>query len=731
MYERKRRDMEVKRTDKAQMKRRLALLAAALVFVWALWQAFGYTFSWEALHMNDLTFRPGPKTFSLAAGDQHGTLNHGPYDSLTQGRYRLDLAIDSDGDNTIRIVTGNDARVEPAQMVIPAHSWTTAYEFELLDDADNLEILIDFESGSYLAIHGFDLHMACTDRVWMVLLAGLAACALYVLRRRGWLTRERARLLLIFAAAVFVASWPALRENLYTGHDSVFHLARIRNVVSGLRAGQLPVRIGGGPMNAGYGSVVSVFYPDATLYLPALLMISGTTVQFAISVFLICANLAAAVSMYVCARRIYGDENVSVCASVFYVLATYRLTDVYTRAAFGEMAAMAVLPLFVLGLWEILVGDKNRWLLLTFSATAIFQSHILSTVLCAVCAVLACALGARRLVRDGRWAALAKAALATLLLNLFTLVPLLTYMAEGIETGVLQMQCASNTNEVVELFVSDVTFARDIGLALLLGVVLSVYALCGRRGGKEKTAWFFLLLGVLTAVMTTDYFPWAWLEEKTRGASDYLQFPWRLMMFTDVFLALACGYGVLCLTPERKDILRILVLFVCIAGAFEQLSWLSVTGVSQLDYWKTNEKGVSSYYEYTIPGSDLSAALAQQEPVVSGGITMEDYRKSGTQITAQVDAQTDAQIVFPLFGYTGYRAALNGREMNWTRAENNRIKVDLPAGAQGELEIRFVGRASWHIAEAVSLCTLLGLLGLCLYRRRRTRAAGARKSLQM
>ena len=118
--------MEVKRTDKAQMKRRLALLAAALVFVWALWQAFGYTFSWEALHMNDLTFRPGPKTFSLAAGDQHGTLNHGPYDSLTQGRYRLDLAIDSDGDNTIRIVTGNDARVEPAQMVIPAHSWTTA-----------------------------------------------------------------------------------------------------------------------------------------------------------------------------------------------------------------------------------------------------------------------------------------------------------------------------------------------------------------------------------------------------------------------------------------------------------------------------------------------------------------------------------------------------------------------------------------------------------------------------
>ena len=659
--------------------------------------------------MDYLDFRPGPKTFSLAAGDQYGTLNNGPYFSLTKGRYRLDIAMDSDGENAIRIVTGNGARVEPAQVVIPAHSWTMTYEFELLDDADNVEILIDFESGSYLAIHELNLHMFCTDRVWMVLLAGLAACVFYVLACRGYLTQKRVRMLLIIAAAVFVSSWPALRENLFIGHDSIFHLGRIRNVVGGLRDGQFPVRMGGGGINGGYGSAVSIFYPDLMLYIPALLMISGTTIQFAISVFLIMVNIASAVSMYVCARRIFDDEAVGVSASVFYVLAIYRLTDVYTRAAVGEMTAMAVLPLFVLGLWEVIWGDKNRWVLLTLGATGIFQSHIISTLVCAATAVFACVMGAFRIIREKRWLALVKAAALALVLNLFTLVPLLTYMAQGVTTDVLQVRCATKCNEVFELFATDITFAKDIGLALLIGVVTTMYALCGRHDEKDKRAWVLLALGALTALMTTEYFPWEWLETQTNGMVNYLQFPWRLMMLTDVFLALACGYGVLCLAKEKKELLSVCVLMVCMIGAFDQLSYLATVDAFQFDYWKTNEEGISSYYEYTIPGSNLSATLEQKEPVLSPGVTMEQYSKTGTHITAFVDAQTDAQIVLPVFGYDGYRATLEGKELDWVRGENNRIQVELPAGARGKLEVRFAGKSIWRVCDAISLCTLLAL----------------------
>jgi len=720
--------MKFVRMDTVKMRRGLAWFAAILVFVFALWHAYGYTFEWENIQMDYLEFRPGPKTFSLAAGDQYGTLNHGPYFSLTKGRYKLDLAIDADGENTIRIVTGNDARIEPAQAVIPAYCWTMTYEFELLDDADNVEILIDFESGSYLAIHELNLHMFCTDRVWMVLLAGLAACVLYVMWRRGRLTQKNARLLLIFVAAVFVSSWPALRENLYIGHDSIFHLGRIRNVIAGLRDGQLPVRMGGGGINGGYGSAVSVFYPDLMLYIPALLMISGTTIQFALSVFLIGVNLASAVSMYVCAKRIFDDETVGVSASVFYVLAVYRLTDVYTRAAFGEMTAMAVLPLFMLGLWEVIWGNRNRWILLTLGATGIFQSHMISTLVCAVMAVFACVMGAFRIIREKRWVALIKAAASALLLNLYTLVPLLTYMAQGIQTDILQVRCATKCNEVFELFATDITFAKDIGLALLIGTVATMYALCGCRSEKDKRAWVFLALGALTALMTTEYFPWEWLEIQTRGAVNYLQFPWRLMMLTDVFLALACGYGVLRLAEEKKELLTVCVLTVCMIGAFDQLSYLAVTDAFQFDYWKTNREGISAYYEYTIPGSDLSQTLTQKEPVLSPGVTMERYRKTGTHITAFVDAGTDGQIVFPVFGYDGYSATLEGNELSWVRGENNRIQVELPAGARGELEIRFVGKPIWRISDAISLCTLLALIagGAVRCAKRRRASAGAK-----
>ena len=50
--------------------------------------------------------------------------------------------------------------------------------------------------------------------------------------------------------------------------------------------------------------------------------------------------------------------------------------------------AMAFLPLFLLGLWEVLLGRKGEWRMLAFSAAAICLSHVLSTVLCAVLAAV-------------------------------------------------------------------------------------------------------------------------------------------------------------------------------------------------------------------------------------------------------------------------------------------------------------------------------------------------------
>ena len=136
------------------------------------------------------------------------------------------------------------------------------------------------------------------------------------------------------------------------------------------------------------------------------------------------------------------------------------------------------------------------------------------------------------------------------------------------------------------------------------------------------------------------------------------------------------------------------------------------------------------YTEYTIPGTQTAPTM-ERSLLVDGDAAVTDYRKESTTVTAQVDAQTDAVISLPLFGYDGYRATVDGQAMETGLGENNRLTVRLDAGTQGTLRVWFAGKAVWRIADAASLGTLLALLGLCLYRRRKARAAGARKCPHM
>ena len=76
------------------------------------------------------------------------------------------------------------------------------------------------------------------------------------------------------------------------------------------------------------------------------MILLGTSIQYAMRVFLIGINGLTVATMFLCARRIFKNEEAGVFASVLYTLAIYRLTDMYTRGAIGEALAMAFLPRF-------------------------------------------------------------------------------------------------------------------------------------------------------------------------------------------------------------------------------------------------------------------------------------------------------------------------------------------------------------------------------------------------
>lgn len=717
-----------------KLKRLLpVLLAGAIVLLcWTTGLGRG-SVQFANLEKDGLTFfRSGNKTFSLAEGAAYGVLNDGPGFTLPAGHYTLSVTTDGDGDNLLRITTSNGAAVEPAEFTLPAHGWNSTLRFELKEDARDLDLQIEFVQGTYLQIHDFDMVMEdATDGAWMLTLLAVVCCILYGCWCRGLLPRERMGRLLLMGAAVLMASVPALRDNLYGGHDTLFHQMRLYNVADALRSGQFPVRMGGYGYN-GYGSAVSVFYPDVFLYFPAFMMLTGATVQCAARAYIIGMNALTAATMYLCGKRIFASRSTGVCASILYTLASYRLVDVYVRDALGEYTAMAMLPLFILGLWEVIFGDARRWRTLVLGATLVFMSHMLTTVMCAVLAVLIGAVSLGRIVREKRLAPILKAIMATACLNLFLLLPMLDYSMQGIgDSGTFMTSCSGSAVELMELFAAQTDSIKNLGLALLLGTAVFAYAALTGRGEKKpmRTAIGCAAVGVAAALAATNLFPWARLEQLTRGMINYLQFPWRLLTFADVFLALAAGCGVMCFAQGKaqRELAMLLTLVLCVTGSYAQISGYAIqdesmpeSGLRYADpyirYKSYTDVITGSYLEYALPGSNLRATSDQS--VQLSGAEMTDYRKVGTEITANVQATADAEIALPVFGFDGYRATVDGREMETGLGDNNRLTVLLSEGTSGELKVWFAGKAIWRAAEIVSLLTAAGLL-FSAWRKRR------------
>ena len=79
-------------------------------------------------------------------------------------------------------------------------------------------------------------------------------------------------------------------------------------------------------------------------------------------------------------------------------------------------------------------------------------------------------------------------------------------------------------------------------------------------------------------------------------------------------------------------------------------------------------------------------------------------------------------IELPLLYYKGYRAKESGGEiLPVVCGENNVVRVLVPSGFQGIIEVDFKGFWYWRAAEVISLGTICLLLWLAVLRIRKRR----------
>ena len=693
------------------------IVCAALILLVFVSGVFDRQKTWTEMPHQLMRFKDGLSRDTA----QYGTMNQGPGLDLPAGAYRVKWYIEGDGENRLLIRTENGVTAEPAAIALTAGQTQGEAAFILPAAAQGVELLVSYENGTFISVYDMRLYSPMyKDHAFTFALLMLFVWFLYVLHVYGVLTPSRRGRMILIGMAVLIASGPALKDTIGIGHDTTFHLVRLCNLAESLAHGMLPARIGGFSYN-GYGAITSVFYPDIFLYPFALLMVLGTSMQYAANLFFIAVNIASAAAMYVAAKRIFREEWAAVCASILYTLSIYRVSDVFTRYAFGEMTAMVFLPLFMLGLYEVVLGDKRRWQLLGTSAACIYLSHMLSTLICAMTAVGVGVLFIVKIVRERRLSAIVKAALLAGALCAFQLVPFIQYSLQGIGAGELMKDPANSAVYPAQLFLLGAgemsvdpkdyrlsSFAMEIGLPLLAAAGLVLYVVTTAEKKEDQNAFAVLLVaaGSLFALMATTLFPWSYVRVLSRGLTDYLQFPWRFLMMTALCFALAGGWGLARFSRGHGEQMAAAALCIAALCALPTLTD-EAQNADYIAYGETVSPHLK-YTEYTIPGTKTAPTL-DQALLTEGGVQVTAYEKDGTTAVLHVNAQESGSVVLPLFGYDGYRAELNGKEIAWTLGENNRLSVPLEAGMQGTLRVWFAGKPVWRAAEAVSLAAALGL----------------------
>lgn len=568
---------------------------------------------------------------------------------------------------------------------------------------------------------------------------------------------------LVITGIVLLACLPLGFDYLVYGHDMSIHLTRIEGLKAGLLSGQFPVRMDPEIAN-GKGYPFSLMYSDLLLYPAAILRIIGFSLQQVYQLYVLAVTLATALVTRYCLKKIFASEGIALTGTALYVLSAYRLTNVFIRAAVGEYSAMIFLPVVVYGFWRIYTqpkqGSRLAWLPLAVGFSGLLQTHLLTTEMAGIFAVIFCLVMAKRTFRKPVLPALLRAAGAALVWNLWFLVPMLQYMISeacrisGKYDASTLRDSAAFLGQIFLMFGQGGGYSESltmglsaempltVGTVLGFGVLLFVLCLADptlRRAepGATRLGGWTLGFGALAIWMASTLFPWYTIYLNVEWLSKLLgklQFAWRFLGLATILLAVCACCALAVLRRGKTSWLRpaavLLVLLTVIPAGFltyevsrnsEVVNYQSLAAIDNL----AEQVGGGEYMPYGMADGSLNA-WEVTEPTFDDALTVSDYTFGTLEASFACTNTSDqeATAVLPLFSYPGYRlTAGDGATLG---EQDGLIAVTLPAGYSGTVQVKFVGFWFWRLADLISLAGIVGTAVFCRRRGRRSvRAAQA------
>lgn len=557
-------------------------------------------------------------------------------------------------------------------------------------------------------------------------------------------------LLLGSLAAAMIFTMPYLiKDAVGIEMDTFFHLARIQSLSLSIRSGNLYPLIFP-DQNGGYGYGSPMFYCNLLLWPFAFLHVLGIPLSVCWVLLILSCCWLTCWTMAHFLNHITKDPVSSLMAAAVYLLASYRMSDVYVRGALGEVLAMAFLPVLLEGIYEIVFESSDSITAFTLGLCGLVFSHNLTFAMGVFLFLLICLVFYRRLTNRAVCAFTKAAVLAFLFSAWFTLPMLeqlmaddyyLNYYASSMNLGSSALSLRAFVQYGLKFGVGGYGMANGEQMTLSPGYLLMCIPLLSLLKQPEQSAsynrpWvrFCLIAGYVTMLLTLDIVPWKDLQ-----FLGILQFPWRLETLACALLAVPCAIGINHLIRNQKAPAILLALIIGFDGTVRLMGVYSRTFTihsSTPDSFLTDGTMIDPYYSATYMRTQLA-----------GGdylpLTSLDFRTYVPEVTLNettegkqfeiTSAPGNPLTILPVTWYKGYRVyLLQGEQRSPVSIQEVNGLIAAQITSPGSYRIVYAGTPLQKAALTSSLVTLVFVV-IRLRRRRscnhHNRAATSLRSL--
>ena len=514
--------------------------------------------------------------------------------------------------------------------------------------------------------------------------------------------------LLLLAAVALAAGLPLLGPVALAGHDAIHHLNYAHQTSANAREGIL-LPAWSIDFNAGFGGPGLLFYQPVAATANSLFHLSGLPLPRAVSVATILALLLSGLAAYLWLREQAG-ASAAVTASVVYMIAPYRLINIYERTALGEHWAFIWPPLILWALTSRRLSTNLRLVIIALATAGMVLSNVpLAGFFGAV--IFAYALRSRTwtiLVALGMVLGFAMAGFMTVP-QMFASRWLQTEIWFGNDASVYR----TSMNTLFNPGAIYADFNTRVSLGLLATAAVAIVAVFA--GAKR----FWVVTAAIACVAMTAPFGKLW---DLTPVIQTFQFPWRL----GSVITLAAAAAISGVTSRRAAlVLSLVVMAAAVPYAGRSLAPLSLFGPDGLpgnnpkharmvDIWLVPRTVPGTFMNH-ITRSDrlalgsLSNAVAVIQPATAD---MSVARKERLRRVVQYEAPQGGLLVWRSFLFPGMSVTIDGRETDLlAHSETGFLATKLPPGRH-LVEWRWEPFREMRIGRAVSLIAASFLLVL-------------------